>query len=165
MIDIGFNFLSASTILSNQYSFLKLICLWQVVIFDKTRIESRFPDRSNQRKNVESVESSSLLIKPSNPRICGLFFGFQWLLSDTGKSFSEALILGSTNPKYDRRLFIDLRVQYMKNPSSEHGENKGRTCKQHVLNMFSSCSPHVLSLEFLCIELVNLWTIGCHIVG
>ena len=83
----------------------------------------------------------------------------------TGKSFSEALILGSTNPKYDRRLFIDLRVQYMKIPSSEHGENKGRTCKQHVLNMFSSCSPHVLSLEFSCIELVNLWTICCHIVG
>ena len=80
----------------------------------------------------------------------------QKILKGTGKSFSEALILGSTNPQYDRRLFIDLRVQYMKIPSSEHGENKGRTCKQHVLNMFSSCSPHVLSLEFLCIELVNL---------
>ena len=43
----------------------------------------------------------------------------------TGKSFSEALILGSTNPQYDRRLFIDLQVQYMKIPSSEHGENVG----------------------------------------
>ena len=74
----------------------------------------------------------------------------------TGKSLSEALIFASTNPQYDTRLFIDLQVQYMKIPSSEHGENKGRTCKQHVLNMFSSCSPHVLSLEFLCIELVNL---------
>ena len=47
--------------------------------------------------------------------------------SSTGKSFSEALIFGSTNPQYDRRLFIDLRVQYMKIPSSEHGENMGRT--------------------------------------
>ena len=28
----------------------------------------------------------------------------------TGKSFLEALILLSTNPKYDRRLFIDLPV-------------------------------------------------------
>ena len=41
----------------------------------------------------------------------------------TGKSFPEALILASTNPQYDRRLFIELQVQYMKIPSSEHGEN------------------------------------------
>ena len=41
----------------------------------------------------------------------------------TGKSLSEALILGSTNPQYDKRLFIDLPVQYMKTTSSEHGEN------------------------------------------
>ena len=38
----------------------------------------------------------------------------------TGKSFSEALILASTNPQYDKRLFIELRVQYMKTTSSEH---------------------------------------------
>ena len=29
----------------------------------------------------------------------------------TGESVSEALILASTNPKYDKRLFIDLPVQ------------------------------------------------------
>ena len=29
----------------------------------------------------------------------------------TGKSFSEELILASTNPQYDKRLFIELRVQ------------------------------------------------------
>ena len=29
----------------------------------------------------------------------------------TGKSFSEALILASTNPQYDKSLFIDLSVQ------------------------------------------------------
>ena len=28
----------------------------------------------------------------------------------TGKSFSEALILASTHPQYDKRLFIDLPV-------------------------------------------------------
>ena len=39
------------------------------------------------------------------------------------KSLSEALILGSNNPKYDKRLFIDLQVPYMKTTSSEHGEN------------------------------------------
>ena len=38
----------------------------------------------------------------------------------TGKSFSEALILTSTNPQYDKRLFIESPVQYMKIPSSEH---------------------------------------------
>ena len=38
----------------------------------------------------------------------------------TGKSFSEALILASTNPQYDERLFIDLPVQYIKTTSSEH---------------------------------------------
>ena len=43
----------------------------------------------------------------------------QWPL-DTGKSFSEALILASNNPQYDNRLFVELQVQYMKIPSSEH---------------------------------------------
>jgi hypothetical protein len=38
-------------------------------------------------------------------------------------SLSEALIFASTNPQYDDRLFIELQVQYMKIPSSEHGEN------------------------------------------
>ena len=38
----------------------------------------------------------------------------------TGKSFSEALILALTNPKNYKRLFIELRVQYMKTISSEH---------------------------------------------
>ena len=39
----------------------------------------------------------------------------------TGKSLLEAFILTSTNPQYDKRLFIDLPVQYMKTTSSEHG--------------------------------------------
>ena len=41
----------------------------------------------------------------------------------TGKSLSEALILGLTNPQYDKPLFIDLPLQYMKTTSSEHREN------------------------------------------
>ena len=95
----------------------------------------------------------------------------------TGKSFSEALILVSTNPQYDKRLFIELRVQYMKIPSSEHVENmlctqivfcfdiQNNLCTQHVLNMFSTCSQHVLSLQFSCTELVIQWKIFCYIVG
>ena len=67
----------------------------------------------------------------------------------TGKSLSEVFILVSTNPKYDKRLFIELRVQYMKIPSSEHVENMlctqigfcfDNSCTQHVLNMISTCS-------------------------
>ena len=38
----------------------------------------------------------------------------------TGKSFSEVLILASTNPQYDDRLSIELRVLYMKIARSEH---------------------------------------------
>ena len=36
----------------------------------------------------------------------------------TGKSFAEVLTLASTNTKYDKRLSIELQVQYMKIPSS-----------------------------------------------
>ena len=42
------------------------------------------------------------------------------LKSGSGKSFSEALILASTNPKYDNKLCIDLRVLYKKNTNSGH---------------------------------------------
>ena len=49
-------------------------------------------------------------------------FDFWWkkIHTATGKSFSEARILESTNPRYDKRLFIKLQVQYMKIASSEH---------------------------------------------
>jgi hypothetical protein len=43
--------------------------------------------------------------------------------SGTGKSMSEALILAATNPQYYKRLFFDLRVQYMKSENY-----KLRTC-------------------------------------
>ena len=44
----------------------------------------------------------------------------QDIISGTGKSLSEALFHGSTNPQYDKRLFIDLPVQCIKTTSSEH---------------------------------------------
>ena len=76
----------------------------------------------------------------------------------TGKSFSEVLILASTNPQYDKRLSIELSLQYMKIPSLEHRENMRRTCfvqklffvfvlifrTTYVHNMFYPCSPNVL---------------------
>jgi hypothetical protein len=52
----------------------------------------------------------------------------------TDKSFSEALILASTNPQYDKRLFIELPVQHMKTTSAEHGKNMFCACSFHVLN-------------------------------
>ena len=62
----------------------------------------------------------------------------------TGKSLLEALILGSTNPQYDKRLFIDLPVKYI------HENYKLRTCCLHILFCFNIqnniCTQHVLSL-------------------
>ena len=54
----------------------------------------------------------------------------------TGKSLSEALILGSTNPKYDKRLFIDLPVQHIKTTNPEHEQNMARTCSALVVFMY-----------------------------
>ena len=63
---------------------------------------------------------------------------------------SEALILGSTNPQYDKRLFIDLPVQYMTTTNSEHivyincseCQNKNqfvyKTCSELGLFMYST---------------------------
>ena len=47
----------------------------------------------------------------------------------TGKSFSEALILASTNPQYDKRLFRELQVHYL------HENSKLRTFQEHVVYM------------------------------
>ena len=66
--------------------------------------------------------------------------------SYTGKSLSEAFILTSTNPQYDKRLLIEIPVQYTKITSSEHvvykncSERQKKLCTQHVLDMFSTCS-------------------------
>ena len=45
------------------------------------------------------------------------------IITVTGKSLSETFILTSTNPQYDKRLFIDLTVQYMKIASSKHAKS------------------------------------------
>jgi hypothetical protein len=56
-------------------------------------------------------------------RICQSNLGGNWLDWLCYLSFSEAHILASTNPQYDKRLFIELLVQYMKIASSEHAQN------------------------------------------
>ena len=65
----------------------------------------------------------------------------------TGKSLSEAFILTSTNPQYDKILFIDLSVQYMKTTSSEHAVYMNCSeCQNKNKERFlcKTCSPHVL---------------------
>jgi hypothetical protein len=66
-----------------------------------------------------------------------------------GRSLSEVLILASNNPQYDDRLFIELPVQYMKIPSSEHvvfincSECQNKT-KKIVFTMCSELSMNIL---------------------
>ena len=64
-----------------------------------------------------------------NPNFSGLNLKMtcQKLINHTGKFMSETLIFASTDPQYDNRLFIELPVYYTKIPSSERGENIGRT--------------------------------------
>ena len=70
--------------------------------------------------------------------------------ASTGKSFLEALILASTNPQYDKRLFIELPVQYMKNTSSEHvvyincSECQNKNQKKQF--MYTTCSELLMQL-------------------
>ena len=69
----------------------------------------------------------------------------------TGKSFSKALVLASTNPQYVKRLFIELQVQYLKIYLSEHVvyincfecQNKKKTVYVH--NMFWAVSFYILT--------------------
>ena len=75
----------------------------------------------------------------------------------TGKSLSEALIFASTNPQYDDRLFIELRLQYMKIPSSEHVRNM--LCTQIGFFGFYIHFFDIFRIDFLCTELVIQSTI------
>ena len=74
---------------------------------------------------------------------------------------SETLIFVFTNPQYGNRLFIELQVQYMKNPCS----NLGRTCCVQKLfltfrtifvhNMFSPCSAKRRAFDLFTCTAIN----------
>ena len=99
-------------------------------------------------ENVENIEVKLLQNLSAKVRITNSSNSpnHQMQNNNTGKSLSEALIFASTNPQYYNRLFIELQVQYMKIPSSEHGENmlcteivfdiQNNFCTQLVLPMF-----------------------------
>ena len=81
------------------------------------------------------------------------------MLSSTGKSFSEALILESVNPQYDDRLFIHFWIQYKKNTTSEHVvykhcfEDQNKNKKQCL---YTTCSEVVFFLYWSQESMNNL---------
>ena len=72
----------------------------------------------------------------------------------TGKSLSEAFILTSNDPKYDKRLFIYLPVQYVKTTSSENGENM--LCTQIVFSFLLMFSELVVFMYWTSESMNNL---------
>ena len=70
------------------------------------------------------------------------------IFDSTGKSLSEALILESVNPQYDKRL------NSPKNTSSKHVQILFWMSKQKQENNFYT--QHVLNLYFSCISMNNL---------
>ena len=96
------------------------------------------------------------------------------ILPDTGKSLSEALIFALIKPQSWWRQIVHLIM------SSVHENWKLRTSSDHVVYtnwffmflfwhseqfIYTTCSEHILSLQFSCTELAIQWTIFCHIVG
>ena len=96
------------------------------------------------------------------------------ILPDTGKSLSEALIFALIKPQSWWRQIFHLIM------SSVHENWKLRTSSEHVVYtncfcsvlfwhseqvIYTTCSEHILSLQFSCTELAIQWTIFCHIVG
>ena len=74
---------------------------------------------------------------------------------DTGKSFSEALILESVNPQYEERLLIDLQEKY----------KFRRYCVQILFWMSKQKTIFVHNMLWTCIFQGIQWTISRHIVG
>ena len=75
------------------------------------------PSDMNFPYKAKLIQQANFTWQPSSLFICGQYISRVPIKTDvllfTGKSISEALILTSTNPRYDKRLFIDLPVQYM----------------------------------------------------
>ena len=89
--------------------------------------------------------------------------GFRNLQEKIEKSFSEAPILASTSPQYDKRLFIDLPVQNMKTTSSEHVVYTNCSeCQNKICGLIDSrirASVHIcfLNKKVFCGKLFKSW--------
>ena len=121
-----------------------------------TMLESMTSSEQILLKEIDDISNTDLLLEES-------LFSPMFKIR-TGKSISEALILSSTNPKYDVRFYIELQVQYMKIVSSEHVVNINYSECQNK-NKNNLCTQHVVSLLFSCTALIIQLTILCHIVG
>ena len=82
----------------------------------------RHPDYYYQRlpKKIPTLKTGPRKVVTSKTKKILCYWHEKKLPAYTDKSLSEALILGSSNPQYEKRLFIDSPVQYMKTTSSEH---------------------------------------------
>ena len=83
-----------------------------------------------------------------------------WLFLDhTGKSLSEAFILTSTNPKYDKRLSIDLPVHYLKTTSLEHVVYINCSeCQNKKQFVYTTCSELVVFMYWTRNSMNNLFS-------
>ena len=120
--------------------------------------QESFPETRNPRLSIKSISREkfrSLITGQAHHMFSPFlnlqiydFFSKKFSFICTGKSLLEDINPVSTNPKYDKRLFIDLPIQYMKTTSSKQGENmlctqtgfcfdiQHNLCTQHVLLMF-----------------------------
>ena len=65
-----------------------------------------------------------------------IYWGVKLFFEVTGISLSEVFILTSTNPQYDKRLFIDLPLQYMKLTKTKNKQFMYTTCSKLVVFMY-----------------------------
>ena len=70
-----------------------------------------------------------------------------------GKYLSEPLIFASTNPQYDNRLFIVNENCKLIIPA-EHIQIVVFVLTFRTIYVHTTCYPHVLSMQFSCVELV-----------
>ena len=116
---------------------------------------------------VRNYFNLDIVLKLVKQIIWQRLYSFMYYLN-TGKSSLEALILASTNPQYDKRLFIELHA------STVHENCKLRTSREHVVyinssecqnknkktiylhNMFSWCSELVVFMYWTGNSMNNL---------
>ena len=93
----------------------------------KRKIETSSDSEDYEEKDLVEDESDGSM-KNIKPVLDSDLLTLSQEEFNTGKSFSEELILASNNPQYDKRLFIKLRVLYMKIASSGYFEDMLSTC-------------------------------------
>ena len=71
---------------------------------------------------------------------------------------SDVLILASNNPQYDKRLFIELRVHYMKTTISEHVVYTNCLFLFWYSEQFiyTTCSEHIIFMHWTGDSMNNL---------